>query len=116
MAHQKRKPKVKKARAAKKKAHVVRALKRHVPKARAPKKVARAKQPERGRKPALVAKVAPGKPLAGKPDDKAGKAPNAPIKSAKAALELLEAKDNEAKAKGKRGHGGRRGVQGAWRI
>src|SRR5258708_21066661 len=116
MAHQKRKPKVKKARAAKKKAHVVRALKRHVPKARAHKKVARAKQPERGRKPVLVAKAAPGKPLAGKPEDKTGKAPKAPIKSAKAALELLEAKVNEVKAKGKRGRGGRRGGKDAWHI
>src|SRR5258706_1249697 len=116
MVHQKRKPKVKKARAAKKKAHVARALKRHVPKARAHKKVARAKQPERARKLAPAAKVIAGKPVAGKPDDKTGKAPKAPIKSAKAALELLEAKVNEVKAKGKRGRGGRRGGKDAWHI
>src|SRR5437899_217220 len=64
MAQQKRKSKVKKAHAAKKKARIVRALKRHAPKARPHKKVLRAKQPERGRKLALVkgaaAKVAAG--------------------------------------------------------
>src|SRR5258708_21358266 len=97
MVHQKRKPKVKKARAAKKKAHVARALKRHVPKARAHKKVARAKHPERARKLAPAAKVIAGKPVAGKPDDKTGKAPKAPLKRAKAALELLESNGNGVK-------------------
>src|SRR5438105_2799832 len=109
MAQQKRKPKVKKARAAKKKARIVRALKRHAPKARAQKKLARAKQPERARKLAPAAKAAVGKPVAGKHDDKAGKGPKAPIKSAKQALELLEAKVAEVKVKGKRGRAGRRG-------
>src|SRR5438132_444623 len=64
MAQQKRKPKLKKAHAAKKKARIVRTLKRLAPKARPHKKVLRAKQPERGRKLALVkgaaAKVAAG--------------------------------------------------------
>ena len=46
----------------------------------------------------------------------AGKA-KAPIKtSAKAALELLEAKVAEVKTKGKRGRGGRRGGKDAWLI
>src|SRR2546421_6853416 len=109
MAQQKRKPKVKKARAAKKKARIVRALKRHAPKVRAHKKLARAKQPERARKLAPAAKGPVGKAVAGKPDDKTGKAPKAPIKSAKQALELLEAKVAEVKVKGKRGRAGRRG-------
>src|SRR5213079_61784 len=39
-----------------------------------------------------------------------------PIKSAKQALELLEAKVNEVKAKGKGGRGGRRGRKDAWHI
>src|SRR5256885_1598003 len=109
MAQQKRKPKVKKARAAKKKARIVRALKRHAPKVRAQKKLARAKQPERARKLAPAAKGPAGKAVAGKPDDKTGKAPKAPIKSAKQALELVEAKVAEVKVKGKRGRAGRRG-------
>ncbi len=55
MAQQKRKPKVKKAHAAKKKARVVKHLKRHVPKARpAAKKLARAKVPAHGKKPVPV--------------------------------------------------------------
>src|SRR5438270_9254148 len=108
---QKRKFKVKKAQAAKKKARVVRALKRHAPKARPHKKVLRAKHVERARK--LVSAKAPPKPVAAKPEGKAPKAPKAPIKSAKQALELLEAKVNEVKVKGKRG---RRGRKDAWLI
>ena len=66
MAQQKRKAKVKKVRAAaKKKARVLRALKRHAPKARPHKKVLHAKQAERARKLAPVAKAAPGKAGAG---------------------------------------------------
>src|SRR5213592_1201290 len=110
MAQQKRKSKVKKAHAAKKKARIVRALKRHTPKARPHKKVLRAKQPERGRKLALV-KGAAAKVAAGAKGDKAGKPP---IKaSAKQALELLEAKVAQVKTKGKRG---RRGGKDAWLI
>src|SRR6267142_3670878 len=106
MAQQKRKPKVKKAHAAKKKARIVRALKRHAPKARAHKKLLRAKQqPERGRKLAVA------KGAAGAKGDKAAKPP---IKaSAKQALELLEAKVAQVKTKGKRG---RRGGKDAWHI
>src|SRR3954466_11278214 len=105
---QKRKSKVKKAQAAKKKARVVRALKRHAPKARPPKKSLR-KHAERTRK-LVTAKGAPAKPVAAKTD---GKAPKAPIKSAKQALELLEAKVNEVKVKGKRG---RRGRKDEWLV
>src|SRR5256885_1272043 len=111
MAQQKRKSKVKKVQAAKKKARIVRALKRHAPKARPPKKSLR-KHAERARRLAPVAKGAAAKPLAAKPDDKA-KGPKAPIKSAKQALELLEAKVAEVKVKGKRG---RRGRKDEWLI
>src|SRR4051812_42293664 len=118
MAQQKRKSKVKvkKASAAKKKAHVVRALKRPVAKARpAPKKALKAKHPpKKGKKRPPPAKAAPAphaKGAAAKPDPKA--APKAPIKtSAKQALELLEAKVAQVKTKGKRG---RRGKD-AWAI
>src|SRR5437016_2084292 len=112
MAQQKRKPKPKKAHAAKKKARIIRTLKRLAPKARPhKKKVLRAKQPERGRKLALV-KGAAAKIAAGaKGNDKAAKPP---IKaSAKQALELLEAKVAQVKTKGKRG---RRGGKDAWLI
>src|SRR5437667_10100013 len=110
MAQQKRKSKVKKAHAAKKKAAIDGALKRHAPKARPHKKVLRAKQPERGRKLALV-KGAAAKVAAGAKGDKAAKPP---IKaSAKQALELLEAKVAQVKTKGKRG---RRGGKDAWLI
>src|SRR5690348_12883204 len=109
MAQAKRKSKVKKVQAAKKKARIVRALKRHVAKARPAKKSLR-KHVERARRLAPVAKGA--KPLTGKPEDKA-KGAKAPIKSAKQALELLEAKVNEVKVKGKRG---RRGRKDEWLI
>src|SRR5438067_3180053 len=114
---QKRKPKVKKAHAAKKKARLVRALKRHAPKARPHKKQPlRAKLPERARKLVAVAKAALAK--GAKPDEKAAKgakaAPKAQIKTtAKQALELLEAKVAQVKTKGKRG---RRGGKDAWHI
>src|SRR5437870_2799510 len=114
---QKRKPKVKKAHAAKKKARLVRALKRHAPKARPHKKQPlRAKLPERARKLVAVAKAALAK--GAKPDEKAAKgakaAPKAQIKTtAKQALELLEAKVAQVETKGKRG---RRGGKDAWHI
>jgi RNA polymerase primary sigma factor len=112
MAQSKRKSKVKKAQAAKKKHRVVRALKRHVARARPPKKTLR-KHVERARRVAPVAK-APAKPLAGKPDARGPKAgAKAPIKSAKQALELLEAKVAEVKVKGKRG---RRGRKDEWLV
>ncbi len=106
---QKRKSRVKKAQAAKKKARVVRALKRHAPKARPHKKLLRAKHAERAHKLA-PARGAQAKAVAAKPE---GKAPKAPIKSARQALELLEAKVNEVKVKGKRG---RRGRKDEWLI
>ncbi len=112
---QKRKPKVRKA--AKKKARIVRALKRHAPKARPHKKPPlRAKPPERARKLVAVAKTAAVK--GAKPDEKAAKgqkgAPKTQIKTtAKQALELLEAKVALVKTKGKRG---RRGGKDAWHI
>src|SRR5829696_5191158 len=117
MAQHKRKSKVKKAHAAKKKARVVRALKRPVAKARpAPKKVVlKAKHPEKAKKLAPTAKAAPAKDakggvIPGKPDPKA---PKAPIKtSAKHALELLEAKVAQVKTKGKRG----RRAGNAWAV
>src|SRR5918912_4524490 len=112
MAQSKRKSKVKKAQAAKKKHHVVRAVKRHVARARPPKKSLR-KHVERARRVAPAAK-APAKPLTGKPDAKGAKpGAKAPIKSAKQALELLEAKVAEVKVKGKRG---RRGRKDEWLV
>src|SRR3954465_7856647 len=121
MAQQKRKSKVKvkKAHAAKKKARVVRALKRPVAKARpAPKKLLKGKHADHGKKPAVhakpAAKAVPPKDAKAAAAAKADpKAPKAPIKtSAKQALELLEAKVAQVKTKGKRG---RRGKD-AWAI
>jgi RNA polymerase primary sigma factor len=102
--------KLKKVRAAKKKAKVVKRLKA---KLRAARKPAAAKKPVlKARK---TAASAPSAKLA-KVDDKAAKAAKTPIKSAKQALELLEAKVNEVKGKGRRGRGGRRGGKDAWLI
>ena len=96
MVKAKRKSKVKKVHAAKKKAVKNQRLKSASRKPRAAKKPLRAKAPARAKR--LVApRAAPAKPVAGKPDDKA--APKTPIKSAKQALELLEAKVNEVKAR-----------------
>src|SRR5882762_10463926 len=117
MVKHKRKPKVRKVRAAKKKAKkVLRTLKRvSAAKSRAVKKRLRARLPARAHKaPAPKAALAL-KALAQKPDDKSAKA-KTPIKSAKQALELLEAKVNEVKAKGKGGRGGRRGRKDEWLI
>src|SRR6267143_1193799 len=112
MVKHKRKPKVRKVRAAKKKAKkVLRTLKRvSAAKSRVVKKQLRARLPARAHK-APAPKAAPAlKALAQKPDAKA----KTPIKSAKQALELLEAKVNEVKAKGKGGRGGRRGRKDEW--
>jgi RNA polymerase primary sigma factor len=105
---QKRK-KLKKVRAAKKKAKVVKRLKA---------KVRAARKPVAAKKHVLKARKAPAPKAASAPkvDEKAAKAAKTPIKSAKQALELLEAKVNEVKGKGRRGRGGRRGGKDAWLI
>src|SRR5882762_8548310 len=112
MVKQKRKSKVKKARAAKKKATVVRRLKpRHAKKAAPARKPLRAKVAASAKKPVKpVAVTAKG---GGKPE--AQKLPvGKQIKTtAKQALELLEAKVAQVKTKGKRG---RRGGKDAWHI
>ncbi|HEX9398173.1 MAG TPA: RNA polymerase sigma factor RpoD [Burkholderiales bacterium] len=122
----KSKAKSKKVRSAKKKAKLHKKIlrhKSHAKKTRGAKKLLRAKAAGAARakaaaasakaaaaKKAVAAKGAPAKLPA---DAKAAKPP---IKtSAKQALELLEAKVNEAKAKGKRGRG-RRGGKDAWLI
>src|SRR5437667_377081 len=111
------KPKVRKVRAAKKKAKkVLRTLKRvSAAKSRAVKKRLRARLPARAHKAAAPKATLAVKALAPKPDDKSAKA-KTPIKSAKQALELLEAKVNEVKAKGKGGRGGRRGRKDEWLL
>src|SRR5437762_12780971 len=111
------KPKVRKVRAAKKKAKkVLRTLKRvSAAKSRAVKKRLRVRLPARAHKAAAQKAGLAVKALAPKPDDKSAKA-KTPIKSAKQALELLEAKVNEVKAKGKGGRGGRRGRKDEWLI
>ncbi|HKX37711.1 MAG TPA: RNA polymerase sigma factor RpoD [Burkholderiales bacterium] len=117
MVKAKRKSTVKKARAAKKKA--VKSLRlKPARKPRPARKPLRAKAPARAKKhlapkAAAPKAAAPGKATGAKPEDKA---PKTPIKSAKQALELLEAKVNEVKAKGRRGRGGRRGGKDAWLI
>src|SRR5256714_3550614 len=116
--HQKKaKVGVEKVRAGKKKAkEVLRTLKRvSGPKSRAVKKRLRARLPARAHKAAAPKATLAVKALAPKPDDKSAKA-KTPIKSAKQALELLEAKVNEVKAKGKGGRGGRRGRKDEWLI
>src|SRR6266566_4671976 len=117
MVQHKRKPKVRKVRAAKKKAKkVLRTLKRvSAAKSRAVKKRLRARLPARAHKAAAPKAALAVKALASKPDAKSAKA-KTPIKSAKQALELLEAKVNEVKAKGKGGRGGRRGRKDEWLI
>src|SRR5947207_4888417 len=119
MVQKKRKSKVRKVRAAKKKAKKVlrtRTLKRvSAAKSRAVKKRLRARLPARAHKAAAPKATLAVKALAPKPDDKSAKA-KTPIKSAKQALELLEAKVNEVKAKGKPGRGGRRGRKDEWLI
>src|SRR2546428_1749395 len=111
------KPKVRKVRAAKKKAKkVLRTLKRaSAAKSRAVKKRLRAKLPARAHKAVAPKAALALKALAPKPDAKSANA-KTPNKSAKQALELLEAKVNEVKAKGKGGRGGRRGRKDEWLI
>jgi RNA polymerase primary sigma factor len=98
--------------AAKKKAKVVKRLKAKV----------RARKPIAAKKPALKSrklaapKAAPAAKADAKVDNRAAKAAKTPIKSAKQALELLEAKVNEVKGRGRRGRGGRRGGKDAWLI
>ena len=108
---QKRKQ-IKKVRAAKKKAKVVKRLKA---KARAVRKHLPARKPTPIKlKKGAAAKAAPAPKL--DPKAEAAKGAKTPIKtSAKQALELLEAKVAEVKGKGKRGRGGRRGKD-AWLI
>jgi RNA polymerase primary sigma factor len=101
------KRKLKKVRAAKKKAKVVKRLKS--------RKVA-AHKPLLAKKSSLKARKVAAPKAAPKVDEKAPKAAKTPIKSAKQALELLEAKVNEVKGKGRRGRGGRRGGKDAWLI
>jgi RNA polymerase primary sigma factor len=106
----KSKPKVRKIRAAKKKASVVKRLK---VKARASKvqqkKLHKAKPAAPAAKKVVAAKGAGAKGAAPAAHaEKQGKQAKTPIKSAKAALELLEAKVAEVKSKGKGGRGGRR--------
>src|SRR5882672_2622448 len=115
----KAKSKVRKVRAARKKASVVKRLKvkarAAAKRAQAAKKHLRAKAQASARGK-IVAKAAQAKAQAPQLADKAGKKPKTPIKSAKAALELLEAKVNEVKAKGKGGRGGRRSRKDEWLI
>ncbi len=122
MAKIKRKPKPARAPKASKKASKNKAIKKKAtPKARpAPKKAKLAKKVLKK----VVAKkiVAPAKVPAGKAAAKpvkavAGKAGAKPtIKSAKAALELLEANVAAAKGKGVKGRPGRKGKKDAWLI
>src|SRR5467141_3814755 len=117
MVQHKRKSKLRKVRATKKKAKkVLRTPKRAAAgKSRAVKKQLRAKPPARAHKAATPKAALALKALAPKANDKSAKA-KTPIKSAKQALELLEAKVNEVKAKGKGGRGGRRGRKDEWLI
>ncbi|HZO03198.1 MAG TPA: sigma-70 family RNA polymerase sigma factor, partial [Burkholderiales bacterium] len=104
---------MKKVRAAKKKAKVVKRLKAKIRAARKP--VPAKKLSPKARK-GVAPKAAPAPKVEAKLDPRAAKAAKTPIKSAKAALELLEAKVAEVKGKGKRGRGGRRGGKDAWLI
>jgi len=110
----KKRKKVRKVRAAKKKAVKRIKLKGRAARPVATKKLGRAKPVLKGRK--LLAKPAAAARADAKVDARAPKGAKTPIKtSAKQALELLEAKVNEVKGKGKRGRGGRRGKD-AWMI
>jgi hypothetical protein len=112
----KRKVKAKKVlRAAKKKAKAVKSLKKSH-KAPAAKKLLRAKAPARVQK-APAAKAAPQAKAAAAPQaqDRHGKGTaKTQIKSAKQALELLEAKVAEVKGKGKGVRGGRKSRKDEW--
>src|SRR3954467_1403269 len=113
------KSRVKKVRAAKKNASAVKRLKlrSHAGKRPAKKQAPQAKVAARARKLTAPKASAAAKAPAPKLDAKAAaKAPKTPVKSAKQALELLEAKVAEVKSKGKGGRGGRRGGKDAWLI
>jgi RNA polymerase primary sigma factor len=115
----KRKVKAKKVlRAAKKKAKAVKSLKTRSHKAPAAKKLLRAKAPARVQKaPTAKAAAHPKASAAPQPGDRHAKgAAKTPIKSAKQALELLEAKVAEVKGKGKAGRNGRRSRKDEWLI
>src|SRR5687768_854561 len=118
MVKQKRKAaKVKKVHAAKKKASTVKRLKLKPHAGKRPaKKQLRAKLPARARKLHAPKAVAPRQAPAPKAEDKGAKKAKTPIKSAKQALELLEAKVAEVKTKGKVGRGGRRRGKDEWLI
>src|SRR5262245_17447553 len=109
----KRKVKVKKVlRAAKKKAKAVKRLKARSLKPQ--KKLLRAKAPARAHK--APTKGAP-QAKAAAPQGPQGKGPaKTPIKSAKQALELLEAKVAEVKGKGKGVRGGRKSRKDEWVV
>jgi RNA polymerase primary sigma factor len=110
----KRKVKAKKVlRAAKKKSKAVKSLKTKSHRAPAAKKLLRAKAPARAQK-APPAKAAPhAKAAAPQVLDKKAKTP---FKSAKQALELLEAKVAEVKGKGKGVRGGRKSRKDEWVV
>jgi RNA polymerase primary sigma factor len=124
MAKLKRKPKSHRVSKAKKKINKIKVLKKKsAPKARsAAKKAKAAGKPLKkvlAKKPGAPVKGQAGKPedrkgkLTGKPAGKAAGKPN--IKSAKQALELLEANVAAAKGKGK-GRPGRKGTKDKWLI
>ena len=114
----KRKVKAKKVlRAAKKKAKAVKSLKTKSHKAPAAKKLLRAKAPARAQKAPPAKAAVHAKAPAPQPADKHGKgAAKTPIKSAKQALELLEAKVAEVKGKGKGVRGGRKSRKDEWVV
>jgi RNA polymerase primary sigma factor len=131
MAKPKRKSKPSRAPQKKKKAIKIKALKKNKkvvlrakPAARKPKAAKKPAGKIPARKAAVAAK-APVRAAAGKgaskatakPEELKGKAAGKPaIKSAKAALELLEANVAAAKAKGGKGRPGRKGKKDAWLI
>ena len=127
MAKPKRKSKPSRAPQAKKKINKIKVLKKKKLARPTAKKAKPAKKPAKKlvvKKPVAKKPVAPAKAAAkqaAKADDKkvkgAGKAAGKPtIKSAKAALELLEANVAAAKGKGAKGRPGRKGKKDAWLI
>ncbi len=125
MAKLKRKSKPSRVTKAKKKSHKIKILKKKVARRAkpAPKKVKAVKKPLKkvlAKKVAIQHKPQP-KAMAGKLAAKAGAKPEEKkgkptIKSAKAALELLEANVAAAKGKGVKGRPGRKGKKDAWLI
>jgi RNA polymerase primary sigma factor len=104
---------MKKVRAAKKKAKVVKRLKARKVRPAARGRLAAKKRPAPRARKAAAPKTAPAPKVEGKA---AAKGAKTPIKSAKQALELLEAKVNEVKGRGKGRGRGRRGGKDAWLI